>query len=285
MMAAPNVARVQPAPRSSLGALAFAIAVLATTFFIQGLWSVLLSLNIRALPIVPWSVAIAAPALWALWRYVGGAWGPHGTQAARRHYLKAAPLRAGQWSAALFAGFLALGALIALWLVLTQLVPFSTGTRLDLSAYPPLTVAGALLMSSVLGGVVEEAGLRGYMLTRLLGVLPAPLAIVAVALAIAPGHALTQGAAVPIVLWYFASDVTFGTLVYRSGSILPAICVHAVGLLLFFAFIWPTDRFRGVVTVSTAGPGVWLALFACAVLGVAAVVVLCRLTPALPDST
>jgi membrane protease YdiL (CAAX protease family) len=260
-----------------LSSVAFTVMVLVAVLFAQGLWSVLLAENLARSPAVPWSVAVTAALLWVVWRYLDGTWGRSSSTATRRLYLRANGMPLGRFAFALLAGALALGALVALWLVITQLLPMPQSSRPDLAAYPPLTVAAVITMASVVGAIVEEAGLRGYMLTRLTTVLPAPAAIVVVAIVIVPGHALTQGFVAPVILWYLLADVTFGALAYLSGSILPVIVIHAVGLLLFFTVIWPTDSSRELVTLGTATPAFWLDVGLGAVLCALAVVAFLRL--------
>jgi hypothetical protein len=45
---------------------------------------------------------------------------------------------------------------------------------------------------------------------------------------------------------YLFADVTFGTLACLTRSIRPGIVVHAAGIFIFFAFVWPHDVARPV---------------------------------------
>ena len=121
------------------------------------------------------------------------------------------------------------------------------------SKYSPFTVGLLLATSAILGGVVEEAGMRGYLQGTLERAVPAPAAIVIVALVMAPGHALSQGFVWNTVLFYLVVDVVYGTTAYLTQSILPGIAAHAAGLFVFFAFIWPRDEARPVVCVDEGG--------------------------------
>jgi hypothetical protein len=42
----------------------------------QGLWSALILANIKVSPRVPWAVVLMVGLLWAMWRYLGGAFPP-----------------------------------------------------------------------------------------------------------------------------------------------------------------------------------------------------------------
>ncbi|HKF17333.1 MAG TPA: hypothetical protein VKF14_09125 [Candidatus Dormibacteraeota bacterium] len=44
--------------------------------------------------------------------------------------------------------------------------------------------------------------------------------------------------------WHFLSDIFLAAIALLARSILPGIAVHAIGLLAFFAVIWPTDYLR-----------------------------------------
>ena len=250
--------------------IAFVAGAILATLLAQGIWSALVALNLAATPAVPWSVVFAGGLLFFGWRFATGATGPESSRAARRRYARAGALQRSRLAVALVAGALALGALIALWLVLTTVWPIPA-RQLDLSAYPALTVAAVLVMASIVGAVTEELGLRGYVLLKLEELMPAPFAIVVAAFLIAPGHALTQGFLPVVFLWYLVADATFGALAYLSGSIVPVIAVHAVGLLLFFSIVWPADAARA--TAATA----WPAAGACAVLTLLATLAFARL--------
>jgi membrane protease YdiL (CAAX protease family) len=251
-----------PRPRL-LSTIGFCALALLATLIAQVVWTGLLAANLKASPSVPWSVVVMAVLLWAGWRYVGGAWWPSGTQAARKEYRRATAVPRPTFAWAILAGMLALSSLVALWLVLDQLVKVPGNPAANFGNYPPLTVASVLLMASVVGSVTEEVGLRGYMLTRLEKAVGRRLAVVLVTLAISPGHGITQGFVVPTLAWYLVADLMFGTLSALTRSIAPGIVVHAVGLLVFFTVIWPTDKYRGVVSLGDAGGLFWLEVGVC----------------------
>jgi len=253
--------------RRALSTVVFCVLAFAATLAVQAVWSVLLAINLRTTPAVPWSVGVTAMALWVIWEYAGGRWAPARTRAARARYRKAGALPPEVFIRSLVAGMLALGALITLWIVLFQL--FAPPARAAIDGYPPLTIVTVITMASVLGAVIEELGLRGYMLTRLQQSVPGGVAVLIVALAIVPGHAATQGFSWPVVVWYLAADIAFGMLAWLSGSIRPGIVVHAIGLLIFFTLIWPGDLSRTAV----AGDALfWGEVVLCLVLGAASVV-------------
>lgn len=235
------------------GALAFVL-----TAVVGGIWTALLTVNLATSPAIPWAVAVMALLLWLLWSYLGGAGWPRGTAEARRHYLRArrVPSRVFLW--AVGAGLLAIVALAGLWIVLFQLAHLPARALPDYSKYPFVTVALALVMASLVGAVTEEAMFRGYFQGILEGTVGGTVAILITALVMAPEHALTQGFVWPTLLFYLVVDVMLGATAFLTKSILPGIVTHGIGLLAFFALVWPGDIIRQAVGGGTTQQWFWL---------------------------
>lgn len=260
--------------RRVLATIAFCAVALVSTLLAQSVWTGLLVANLKSTPAIPWAVVVMAGIVWAIWRYFGGAWWPASTSAARRHYRRTPPISGSVFAWGLTAGLVGLAALFLLWLILGQVVRIPGNPSANYAGYSPLTVAGAVAMASVVGAVIEELGLRGYMLTRLEPAVGGGLAVLIVAIVIAPGHAATQGFALPTVLWYFLSDLLLGALAVVTRSIVPGIIVHAAGLLVFFAVIWPTDHLRSPSPIGLLGVTFWIEVVACLVLAILSVLAL-----------
>lgn len=264
-------------PRRLGSLIGFCLAALFATLASQLVWTGLLGTNLQISPAVPWSVVLMAVLLWAIWRYAGGAWWPAGTSQARRRYRRAEAIPGATFGWAVVAGLLALGSLIALWTVIVQLTKVPGNPTASFGRYPLLTVVSVIVMASVVGAVTEEVGLRGYMLTRLQSSVGGWVAVVIVALVIAPGHGMTQGFSWPTLLWYFVADIMFGTLAVLTGSIRPGIIIHAVGLLAFFSVIWPSDRFRHPASLGQQDQVFWIELAATVVLAILSLLAFRRL--------
>jgi len=233
--------------------MAFVLAVGA-----GGIWTVLLTSNLTTSPAIPWSVAVMALLLWAMWQYLGGRWWPRSTSQARRRYLRARSLPGRVFAWAVAAGLLSIIALVGCWIVLLQLMKIPTRVPPNFSGYPLLTAIFVLVMASLVSSLAEEASFRGYFLGILEQKVSGPVAIVIAALLISPGHSMTQGFLWPIMLWYFLSDVMFGTMAYLTKSILPSAVVHSIGLLIFFTLVWPYDAQRRQVWETGANTSFWL---------------------------
>ena len=254
------------------GIMAFILAISA-----GGIWTALLVSNLATSPAVPWSVAVMAFLLWVMWQYLGGRWWPRSTSQARRRYLRARSLPGQVFAWALAAGLLSIMALVGYWVVLLQLVKIPTRILPNFSGYPLLTVVLVLVMASLVSSLAEEVGFRGYFLGILEQKVSGPVAIVIAALLISPGHSLTQGFFWPIMLWYFFSDIMFGTMAYLTKSILPSAVVHSIGLLIFFTLVWPYDAQRRLVWETGANTGFWLTAAMAVVFTVLALLAFIRL--------
>jgi membrane protease YdiL (CAAX protease family) len=244
--------------RTALKAIGFALLAFVLTAVVGGVWTVLLAANLAATPSVPWSVVVMGGLLWALWAYLGGAGWPRRTSAARRIALRARGTSRPVFIWALSAGMLAIVALAGLWIVLFRVAQTAPRALPDYSAYPLVTVALALVMSSLVNGVTEEAAFRGYLQGFLEGSVGGVAAIAITTLVMAPEHALTQGFVWPTLVFYVAVDVMLGTTAYLARSIVPGIVIHAVGLLVFFTLVWPGDRLREFAGQGDANTWLWI---------------------------
>lgn len=234
----------------------FGILALVLTVTIGGIWTALLAANLATSPAIPWAAAVMALLLVLLWRYLAGAGWPRHTSDSRRHLLCANRLPGRVFAWAMLAGLLAIVALAGLWPVLFQLANVPARSLPDFSKYPLISMALVLLMASLVSSLAEEAAFRGYFLSLLERRLSRPMAVLIVALAIAPGHALTQGFVWPTLLFYLFVDLMLGALASLTSSILPGIVVHSLGLLVFFTLVWPGEMLRRLV--GHGGADVWL---------------------------
>ena len=230
------------------------------TGLVSGIWGGLLLANLATTPAIPWAAAVMGLLLWALWSWLGGRWAPKTTQEARRKLLRGGPLPANVAAWAIGAGVLWVVALAGLWTLLHRLVAAPGNPFGDLSKLPPLTVAVSLTMAAISGAVSEEIGFRGYFQGALERRGLGALAILVAALVMAPIHAQTQGFVWTTLGFYLLVDGMLGALAYVTGSIRPGVVVHAIGLFVFFAIIWPQDAHRQLIWASGADAGFWLSL-------------------------
>lgn len=250
-----------------------AILALLVAGFASGVWGGLLVANLRVSPAIPWSVAVMAVVLWLLWQYLGGRWWPRSTSQQRRAHLRArlVPRRVLWW--ALLAGALALAALVGLWIVLVELTHVGGNPTIPgATAAPPLTIALALVMGSLVSSITEEFAFRGYAQVTLERAFPSVVAVAISSLFFMLWHGPTQGFDWSKLLFYFLVGVVFGTIAFLTASILPALPVHLAGDLIFFFLIWPHDAGRRFVWRDGPDAAFWL--FAAQVIVFAALAIL-----------
>jgi membrane protease YdiL (CAAX protease family) len=263
--------------RRFVGLILFTTGAFVLTLVPGGVWATLLTANLRTGIGVPWAVPAALALLFPAWRYAGGAWAPEGNAKKRRLYRRTNALPAASFIWALAANGLAITALTGLWVVLFQLVKAPGNPVPDFSLYPLPIIGLVLGCASIVGAVSEEVGLRGYLQGAFERIVPAPVAIMLMALVASPGHALTQGFVWPTLLFYFLADVSYGVTARLTNSILPGITAHATGLLIFFALIWPGDRARQPVSIGDADIWFWIHTLQAIVFGALAVWAFIRL--------
>lgn len=243
-----------------------------------GIWTALILLNLATSPAVPWSVPAMAIFLWLGWRYLAGGGPPHGSQVARRALLRANRVSIPVLFWSFVCGTLGVVGLAGLWIVFAEVFPMPANALPDYSLYPPLTVALAVAMGSLVSPISEEAGFRGYcqvMLERLFGDPRAAILLSAFFFTIP--HLPVAGPYLPKLFVYFLAGVTFGAIAYVSNSILASIPVHIVGDLTFFTFVWPYDATRPLVTATGAAADFWLHVAQVVVFGAVALLAFARL--------
>jgi len=270
----------RPATSPTLTVLWTGAFAVVMTALVSGVWAGLLGANLATSPAVPWAAAAMGLVVWALWSWLGGRFPPQATAAARRKLLRAGPLPAPVMLWAVAAGVLSVVALAGFWVVLHRLVATHGNPQPDFSKLPPATVVISLAMAAISGGVSEEAGFRGYFQGALERRGLGASAILVAALVMAPIHALTQGFVWPNLVFYLLVDAMLGALAFVTGSIRPGVVVHAIGLFIFFALVWPNDAHRPLISASGADAAFWISVaqtVVCAALGAVAFARLVRL--------
>ena len=244
--------------RSTLTAVwAWALAFVITT--LAGVtWTGLLRFNLSTTPALPWSVVVMGLLLWALYRYLGGAWAPSNTSDARRRLLRANRLPANVFGWAVAAGLLATVAVAGLWVVLFGVAGLPSRVLPDYSRYPIFTVALVVVMAALVNGVVEEALFRGYLQGILEGQIGGLAAIIVTTVVMSPEHSLTQGFVWPTIVFYLLVDFMLGMSALLSQSILPGIVTHSVGIFIFFTAVWPGDLLRQTFGQGDASVWLWI---------------------------
>jgi len=225
----------------------------------QGVWSALIVANLRTVPAIPWSVLVMTVLMVVGAQYLRGRWGPSSTADARRQSLRATVVSREMFGWAWLAGALSMIALVGVWILLASFVRMPGSVLPDLSAYPPWTAALAVGMGALISPLCEQAGIWGYWQGALERRYSGTTAIVgtSVVFALLP-HPPAGMAFGPKLLFFFLTGLIFSTMAYMTKSIVPAIPVHGLGLLAFFALVWPRDPDRRLITAAGTDPWFWI---------------------------
>jgi membrane protease YdiL (CAAX protease family) len=239
---------------------------LAVTAVPTLVWGTLAITNARLTPRVPWSAPLMAVVLWLFWRLLKD-----------DERLRAVPLSTEVWRLALIAGGAAIAAIWAAFNALRGILPIDAPAE-DLSRFPIVLIAASILMGSIVAGICEEAGFRGFMqlpLERAYG----PVAAIATTSILFTLIHLSHGRAVlPMLPFYVVAAVVYGLLTFLTGSILPAVLLHIAGDIVGFTLRYIAAR-EGVVPAHGIALGPAVAAFVLAVAGVAAFRLLARRVP------
>jgi uncharacterized protein len=208
-------------------------------------WGVVLApVNLRVGVSVPWAVLPMAAYLWAYWKFIRGDWGARGSAATRRHDLRANPLPGDIWPAALVAGLIGFGALLALIAVMARLVTLPQPAQIFTPpGMPAVTMFVLLTMASVVAGVTEEAAFRGYMQTPIEERYGLPLAMLVNGTMFGLLHFPNHPDSVLVMLpYYIAVAAIYGGLTWAANSILPSLVLHVGGDIWSLGRLWMTGR-------------------------------------------
>jgi membrane protease YdiL (CAAX protease family) len=139
-------------------------------------------------------------------------------------------------------------------------------------------------MSATVAGIGEEAGFRGFMqgpLERRYG--PA-VGIAITSMVFGLAH-LTHGAFLPAILFDIGWGALYGSLTYRSGSIVPAIVLHSSADALEFIAAWKFPPAAGAPLAWASGPDrlLWFNCLLVVLLGSASVWAFRRLARTRPN--
>jgi membrane protease YdiL (CAAX protease family) len=234
--------------------VSFAIAAIG-----QGLWGVMAIVNVKLTPALPWSAIVMPVVLAALGLFLSGRGWPRRGAEARRKLVPLAPVSRGAWIWSLSAGVASVAALAGLWTVFGSLVRTAPNLLPDTGGLPLWTALPMLLVAITAAPLTEELAYRGYamgLLRRHFGVVAT---LVISSLMFAAAH-LTQGLYPTKLVVYFLFGLGLAVIVWRTGSLLPAMVVHAFGDLTFFTCVWPHDAGRRLVTEGGANLGFYAAV-------------------------
>jgi hypothetical protein len=175
----------------------------------------------------PWSVLPMIIALWAYLKFFSGRW-------------RSTKLSPSVWKKSIPAAILFVIIVQASFVITFRLVDFPsekfTADYRILDNMPLWVAFTVLIMSSIVAGICEETGFRGYMQAPLEKKYGPSRAIIITSVIFMLIH-LSHSWASPILPHIFFASVLLGILAYKTGSLIPGIIGHSI-LDIFDYSVW-----------------------------------------------
>jgi membrane protease YdiL (CAAX protease family) len=187
-----------------------------------------------------WPLIIMGGVLCAFCVYFSGRWWPNATAERRRDRFRALKLPRAVWTWGLTAAMLFVVVSQASIVLTFRIVEFPAELFIQGLGFDdiPLWAAWVFIgMSSLVAGICEEIGFRGYMQVPLEKRYGPRVAIAITSLMFLVLH-LNQAWAPPLLLHIFALGALLGILAYAAGSLIPSIIAHVVMDIVNFAYWW-----------------------------------------------
>jgi len=198
-------------------------------------WLVIYSL----LP-APWSIIVMGGVLWLYWKYFSGGWWPKYTAETRREMFRAVSMPATIWKWSLLAATFFVVIVQAGFVLTFRIIKFPAEQFTEGYAYDGMPIWLAwlgILMASLVAGICEETGFRGYMQVPLEKRYGSRTGIAIVSTMFVVVH-LSQAWAPPLLLHLFAMSVLLGMLAYTTGSLIVSMIGHTVMDIFNFSYWW-----------------------------------------------
>jgi membrane protease YdiL (CAAX protease family) len=203
----------------------------------------------------PWSIFVMGGFLWIYWKYFSGKWWPESTTKNREINFRDVKLSGSVWKWGILSALSFVAITQTGFVVTFRIIDFPAEIFTDEYYFDAMPIWLAwlyIIMSSLVAGICEEVGLRGYMQVPLEKQYGPVAAIVIVSIVFLVIH-LHQAWAIPILFHVMMISVLLGILAYASGSLLPSILGHTVMDIFNFSYWWSdvAGRFEHSPVVET----------------------------------
>jgi membrane protease YdiL (CAAX protease family) len=202
------------------------------------IWSLLLT-RITA----PWSVIPMIITLWVYLKFFSGSWSSNKGNEIKKFNFRAVKLSSLFWKWGIVAAVLFVIIVQASFIITFRLVDFPsekfTADYKILNSMPLWVAWTVLIMGSIVAGICEETGFRGYMQAPLEKKYGPSTAIIITSIVFMLIH-LSHSWAAPILPHIFFASVLLGILAYKTGSLIPGIIGHSF-LDIFDYSVWWSD--------------------------------------------
>lgn len=189
-----------------------------------------------------WSIPIMAAMLILYWMYFSGKWNPSNTRAFRSFCIRKTRLKKPVWTWGLLAAFSIFILMHVSWSFMFRLYEFQPEifkTSSYLNELPVWAAWSIIVMASLVAGICEEVGFRGYMQAPLekkygpvVGISITSIIFVLVHL----HQAWAGGLAAGMII--FGMSFIIGYLAYATKSLLAGIIAHVSFDIINFSYWW-----------------------------------------------
>jgi membrane protease YdiL (CAAX protease family) len=185
--------------------------------------------------------------LWVYWKFFSGSWGSSRLAENRKTWFRSTSLSVSTWKWGTAAAIFFVLIVQSSFVITFRLIEFPaakfTADYGALDSFPLWATWAILIMSSIVAGICEETGFRGYMQAPLEKKYGPVTAIIITSVLFTMIH-LSHTWAAPILPHIFFASVLLGILAWRSGSLIPGIIGHSI-LDIFDYSIWWTNLTGG----------------------------------------
>jgi len=214
--------------------------------------SILIGFGVTTLGVVIWGLMVTnIPLAWSFvpmgaililyWMYFSGKWNPSTTRVFRRFCMRHTKLKRPVWIWGLVGAFF----LFILWhscLIFTfRIVEFQPEIFKifrDINTSPSWTSWSLILMGSLVAGICEEIGYRGYMQAPLEQKYGPVAGISITSLVFVVVHLHQAWASGPVLVQLFVTSFMIGYLAYATKSLIPGIIAHVTLDIINFSYWW-----------------------------------------------
>ncbi|MCZ6901017.1 MAG: type II CAAX endopeptidase family protein [Bacteroidetes bacterium] len=200
-----------------------------------GIWALLVT-NIP----FPWYIVPMGAILILYWMYFSGKWNPVNTQVFRRLSMRQLKLKRHVWIWGMLAAFFAFILFHSGWILTFRIVEFQPEifkTARYVNDLPAWTAWSLILMASLVAGICEEIGYRGYMQAPLEQKYGPVAGISITALVFVVVH-LHQAWMSDVLVQMIVISFMIGYLAYATKSLLPGIIAHVTLDIINFSYWW-----------------------------------------------
>lgn len=212
--------------------------------------------------------------LWLFCRFFSGAWGKGKSAAIRKENFRPTRLTSSIWKKGLLLAILFVVIVQGSFVITYRLIEFPaakfTADYKIIDTFPVWQAWLILIMGSIVAGICEEVGFRGYMQVPMEKRYGTTIAIAITSLVFTLTH-LGHTWAHPILPHIFFASVLLGLVAYHTNSLIPGIIGHSI-LDIFDYAVWWTDVTGGFTRQPIFKTGVdahfifWVLVFVAAII-------------------